>query len=117
MNLETVLVVAGALFAIGLFGALSRRSIIAVIMAVELMFNGVLVAAIGFSRFTAPADLLGADPSLAADSVGTALSGHMFAVFIIAIAAAETALALALVFAFYRARESADVMDAVEMKR
>ena len=115
MTLETVLAVAGALFAIGLFGALARRSIIAVIMAVELMFNGVLVAAIGFARFTAPASLLGSDPILTTDSVNTALSGHMFAVFIISIAAAETALALALVFAFYRARESVDVADAVEM--
>lgn len=115
MTIETVLIVAGALFAIGLFGALSRRSIIAVIMAVELMFNGVLVAAIGFARFAAPATLLGSDPILTSDSVNTALSGHMFAVFIIAIAAAETALALALVFAFYRARDSVDVADAVEM--
>ena len=111
-----MLVVAGALFAIGLFGVLSRRSIIAMIMAVELMFNGVLIAAIGFARFVAPASLLETDAVITMDSVRTALSGHMFAVFIIAIAAAETALALALVFAFYRARESADVADAAEMK-
>ena len=48
MTLEIVLVVAGALFSIGLFGVLARRNIIAVIMSLELMFNGVLVAAIGF---------------------------------------------------------------------
>lgn len=116
MTLETVLVVAGALFAVGLFGVLSRRSIIAMIMSVELMFNGVLVAAIGFARFTAPASLLGTDGLITLDAANSALSGHMFAVFIIAIAAAETALALALVFAFYRAKESTDVADAVEMK-
>ena len=51
MTLEIVLVVAGALFSIGLFGVLARRNIIAVIMSLELMFNGVLVAAVGFSRF------------------------------------------------------------------
>lgn len=116
MTLETVLVVAGAIFAIGLFGVLSRRSIVAVIMAAELMFNGVLIAAVGFSRFGAPASLLGASPDLAMDSVRTALSGHMFVVFIIAIAAAETALALALVFAFYRVRESVEVDDATVMR-
>lgn len=116
MTLETVLVVAGALFAIGLFGALARRSIIAMIMSVELMFNGVLVAAVGFARFAAPASLLNIDGAVTLDAANSALSGHMFAVFIIAIAAAETALALALVFAFYRAKESTDVADAVEMR-
>ena len=116
MTLDTVLVVAGALFAIGLFGALARRSIIAMIMSVELMFNGVLIAAVGFARFAAPASLLNIDGAVTLDAANSALSGHMFAVFIIAIAAAETALALALVFAFYRAKESTDVADAVEMR-
>lgn len=116
MTLESVLVVATAVFAIGLFGVLSRRNIIAVIMSLELMFNGVLIAAIAFSRFTAPAALLGIEGELSADSLRTALSGHMFAVFIISIAAAETALALALVFAFYRARETVEITDAAQMR-
>ena len=116
MTLEIVLVVAGALFSIGLFGVLARRNIIAVIMSLELMFNGVLVAAIGFSRFTAPAALIGVNGAITESAIRSALTGHMFAVFVISIAAAETALALALVIAFYRAKQSVEVTDAAEMK-
>ena len=116
MTIEIVLVVAGALFSIGLFGVLARRNIIAVIMSLELMFNGVLVAAIGFSRFTAPAALIGADASITEGAIRSALTGHMFAVFVISIAAAETALALALVFAFYRVKQSVEITEASEMK-
>ena len=116
MTLEIVLVVAGALFSIGLFGVLARRNIIAVIMSLELMFNGVLVAAIGFSRFTAPAALMDTSGGITEVAVRSALTGHMFAVFVISIAAAETALALALVFAFYRAQHSVEITDASAMK-
>lgn len=116
MTLEIVLVVAGALFSIGLFGVLARRNIIAVIMSLELMFNGVLVAAVGFSRFAAPAALIGADGDITESAIRSALAGHMFAVFVISIAAAETALALALVFAFYRAKQSVEIADAATMK-
>ncbi len=116
MTLESVLVVATAIFAIGLFGVLSRRNIIAVIMSLELMFNGVLIAAVAFSRFTAPSALLGVEGEILADDLRTALTGHMFAVFVISIAAAETALALALVFAFYRARETVEITEATQMK-
>ena len=116
MTLEMVLVVAGALFSIGLFGVLARRNIIAVIMSLELMFNGVLVAAVGFSRFAAPAALIGANGDITESAIRSALTGHMFAVFVISIAAAETALALALVFAFYRAKQSVEITDAATMK-
>ena len=116
MTLEAVLVVAGALFSIGLFGVLARRNIIAVIMSLELMFNGVLVAAIAFSRFTAPASLIGSGGDITEGAVRSALTGHMFAVFVISVAAAETALALALVFAFYRAKQSVEITDVAEMK-
>jgi len=116
VTLEAVLIVAGALFSIGLFGVLARRNIIAVIMSLELMFNGVLVAAIGFSRFTAPASLLGAGGDVTESAVRSALSGQALAIFIISIAAAETALALALVFAFYRVKQSTEISDASEMK-
>ena len=116
MTLEMVLVVAGALFSIGLFGVLARRNIIAVIMSLELMFNGVLVAAVGFSRFAAPAALIGANGDITESAIRSALTGHMFAVFVISIAAAETSLALALVFAFYRAKQSVEITDAATMK-
>ncbi len=116
MTLEAVLVVSGALFAIGLFGVLARRNIIAVIMSLELMFNGVLVAAIGFSRFTAPVALIGVEGEVLESAARSALTGHMFAIFVISVAAAETALALALVFAIYRSRQSVELTAASQMK-
>lgn len=55
MTLEAVLVVAAALFSVGLFGALSQQSVVMVMMGLELMLNGVILAAGGFWFFLAPA--------------------------------------------------------------
>lgn len=115
MTIESVLLVSGALFAIGAYGVLSRRSLITVIMSLELMFNGVVIAAVAFSRFTPAAALLSGDP-LTAEAVRSALTGHAFAIFVTAVAAGEAALAFALVFAMYRAGESVEITDAAEMK-
>ena len=111
MTLENALLVSAILFAIGLYGALTRRNAIVLIMSIELMFNAVNIAAIGFSRFTEPMSLPGTPAEVTADTVGSALSGHVFAIFIIAAAAAEVALGLALVIAIYRQRETADVSE------
>jgi NADH-quinone oxidoreductase subunit K len=116
MTLENALLVSGALFAIGLFGVLSRRNLVNVIMSLELMFNGVVLAAIAFSRFTLPAALADGGPVDVA-AVRSALTGHVLAVFVISVAAAETGLGLALVFALFRRRESVELTDASEMKR
>ena len=59
MNLENVLLVSAILFAIGLYGALTRRNAIILLMSIELMFNAVNIAAVGFSRYTVPATLSG----------------------------------------------------------
>ncbi len=115
MTLENVLLVSAALFAIGAYGVVSRSSLITVIMSLELMFNGVVIAAVAFSRFTPSAALLSGDP-LTAEAIRSALTGHAFAIFIIAVAAGEAALAFALVFAMYRTRESIEITDASEMK-
>ncbi len=116
MTLENVLLVSAALFAIGIYGVMSRRNIITVLMSIELMFNAVVIAAIAFSRFTAPAGLVDGATPVQAASVRLALTGHAFAVFIIAVAAAEVALGLAIVFALYRARETTEITDAAVMK-
>lgn len=55
MTLQTVLLVAAALFSVGLYGALSQRVVVMVMMGLELMINGVIVAAGGFWWFSAPA--------------------------------------------------------------
>ena len=116
MNLENVLLVSSILFAIGLYGALTRRNAIVLLMSIELMFNAVNIAAVAFSRYTVPAALNGSPVEVTADTVGAALSGHVFALFIIAAAAAEVALGLALVIAIFRQRETADVSELDTMR-
>ncbi|GIT18846.1 MAG: hypothetical protein CM1200mP39_16520 [Dehalococcoidia bacterium] len=65
-----------ALFAIGAYGVISRRSLVTVIMSLELMFNGVVIAAVAFSRFTPSAALIAADP-LTAEAIRSSLTGQL----------------------------------------
>jgi NADH-quinone oxidoreductase subunit K len=96
------LVVAAALFGIGLYGALSRRNAIAVLMGVELMLNSVNVNLLAFWRHVEVA-------------AGT-ISGQVFAIIVITVAAAEAAVGLALVIAVYRNQRTVDVEDVDLMK-
>ncbi len=96
-------IVAAALFAIGLYGVLSRRSAVLILMSIELMLNAVNVNLIGYVAF---ADI--ADPSRAL--------GQVIIVFVITIAAAELALALAIVLRLYRNRSTANVDEVNLMK-
>ena len=89
-------VVSAALFAVGLYGVLSRRSAVLILMSIELMLNAVNVNLIGFAAFV---DF--ADPSRAL--------GQVIAEFVITIAAAELALALAIVLRLYRNRSTVNV--------
>lgn len=117
VGLEHYLIVSAILFAIGLYGALSRRNLITVLMAIEIMFNGVNVALVALSRFALPA-VLAANPSSTAATVAqTVLTGQVFAVFIITVAAAEVALGLGIVIAIYRSRETVDITDVSLMRR
>ena len=116
MNLENVLLVSAILFAIGVYGVMSRRSIITVLMSIEIMFNATVLAAIAFSRFTIPATLADGSSPVHTAAVRLALTGHAFAIFVIAVAAAEVALGLAILFTLYRARETAEITDAATMK-
>jgi len=85
-GLTHYLVLSSALFCIGIFGLLTRRNAVGVLMSIELMFNAVNINFVAFSRFIAP----------------DALSGQVFAIFIITIAAAEAAVGLAIVMLLYR---------------
>jgi NADH-quinone oxidoreductase subunit K len=89
------LVVAAALFCIGLYGVLSRRNAIAVLMGIELMLNAVNVNLVAFWRYITP----------------QALTGQVFAIFVITIAAAEAAVGLAVVIAAYRRRDTVIVEE------
>ena len=117
MSLESFLVVAAILFSIGLYGALSKRNAITVLMCIELMFNGVNITAVALSRYVLPARLA-LEPDLATNEVAQfLLTGQVFAIFIITVAAAEVALGLAIVLAIYRNRGSVLVSDINLMKK
>jgi NADH:ubiquinone oxidoreductase subunit K len=94
VTLEQVLIVGGILFSMGLYIALSKRNAVAVLMGIEVMLNAVNLTFIGFARFV--------DSSRPID-------GHVFAIFVITVAAAEAAVALALVVAIYRHRQMIEV--------
>ena len=100
--LSWYLVVAAALFCIGLYGALSRRNAIAVLMGVELMLNSVNINLLAFWRHV--------------EVVAGTLSGQVFAIIVITVAAAEAAVGLALIIAVYRNRRTVAIEDVDMMK-
>ena len=108
MSLESMLVVAAILFCVGLYGALARRNFIAVLMSIELMFNGVNLTLVAMGRWVAPYSVQ--------ETLSAVLTGQVFAVFIITVAAAEIALGLGIVFAMFRNTESVDLTDAAAMR-
>ena len=108
MSLEAMLIIGAVLFAIGLYGALARRNVLAVLMSIELMFNAVTLTLVAMAKYVAPAGL--------EENLGAVLTGQVFAVFIITVAAAEIALGLGIVFAMYRTTESVDLTEAAELR-
>ena len=100
--LSWYLVVAALLFCIGLYGALSRRNAIAVLMGVELMLNAVNVNLLAFWRHV--------------EVIQATLSGQVFAIIVITVAAAEAAVGLALAIALFRTRRTVDVEEVDTMK-
>jgi NADH-quinone oxidoreductase subunit K len=95
MGLQAYLTLAGALFAIGLFGVITRRNTIGILLGIELMLNAVNINLVAFARFNG-------DPA-----------GMVFTVFTICITVAEVALGLALVILIFRVRRTviADHLD------
>jgi len=93
ISLEHYLVLSAILFCIGLYGALAKRNAIIILMCIEIMLVAVSIAMVAFSRFVVP----------------TLLTGQVFAIFIMAVAAAEAAVGLAIIISIYRNRESIDI--------
>lgn len=95
IGLQHYLVISAALFCLGLLGVLTRRNAVNVLMGVELILNSANVNLVAFSRY------------------GTGnLQGQMFAIFVIVIAAAEVAVALAIVLTLYRLRRTPNLDEA-----
>jgi len=92
VGLEHYLILSAVLFSIGLYGALAKRNAIIILMSIELMLNAVNIAMVAFSRYIVP----------------LMLTGQVFAIFIMVVAAAEVAVGLAIIIAIYRHRETID---------
>lgn len=99
-NLNTFLILGAILFGIGIYGIVTRRTFIGMLIAAELLLAGASINFMAFNRFTAP------DPAV----------GQIFALFIMAIAAAEAAIGLSIVIAVYRHFKSIDAEDTVQLK-
>lgn len=97
MSLITILIVAAALIGIGLYGALSQQSFVMLMMGLELMLNGTMLAAVGFWAFTAAG----------------VPEGQLLTIIVMAVMAIEMAMGFALVVAVYRGKQ-ADVTEALE---
>ena len=100
ITLNHILIVSTLLFFIGVYGFLSRRNLITMLMAVELMLNSVNLNFIAFNNYVYPGNL----------------DGLFFTIFIITIAASEAAVAIAIIINLYRNYQSINVDDADIMK-
>jgi NADH:ubiquinone oxidoreductase subunit K len=98
--LEHFLVLSAILFSIGVYGVLTRRNAVLIIMSVELMLNAASINMVAFAAYTSPA----------------AFTGIIFAIFIITIAAAEVGLALAIILRIFRNRGTANVDEVNALK-
>ena len=103
-SLQSFLIVSSLLFCLGMFTVLTRRNAIGVLMGIELILNAAGINFVAFSRFLQPSQTV------------SLLSGQVFTLFIIAIAAAEVAVALAIVLALYSRMKTIDVEDFKELR-
>jgi NADH-quinone oxidoreductase subunit K len=100
IGLHHFLIISTGLFFIGVYGFLTRRNLITILMSVELVLNSVNINFIAFNKYLWPEQM----------------DGLFFTLFIIAIAAAEAAVAIAIIINLYRSFRSIDVDDAAEMR-
>jgi len=99
-TLQHYLVFSALLFTVGAYGLLTRRNLIAMLMSVELVLNAAALNFVAFHHFLYSGDT----------------AGPVFAIFIIAIAAAEAAIALAIFIALFRYKRNLDVQEADSLK-
>ena len=98
--IEHILFLSTALFFIGMYGLFTRRNLVTMLMSIELILNSVNINFVAFNKYLYP----------------DKLDGAFFTLFIIAIAAAEAAVAIAIIINLYRSHQSIDVEEATEMK-
>jgi NADH:ubiquinone oxidoreductase subunit K len=100
ITVQHYLAVSAALFAFGVLGVLTRRNAVNVLMGIELILNSANINLVAFSRFASRPNM----------------DGQLFAVFVIVIAAAEVAVALAIVLQLYRLKRTPNLDEATSLK-
>ncbi|MDP4266334.1 MAG: NADH-quinone oxidoreductase subunit NuoK [Bacteroidota bacterium] len=98
--LEAFLIISTFMFFTGVFGFITRKNLITILMSVELILNSVNINFVAINRYLFP----------------DRLQGHFFALFVIAVAASETAVAIAIIINIYRRFKTVDVENVNEMK-
>jgi NADH:ubiquinone oxidoreductase subunit K len=100
VSLEHYLILSAILFSIGLYGALAKRNAVVILMSMEIMLVAASIAMVAFSRYIVP----------------TLLTGQVFVIFIMVVAAAEAAVGLAIIMAIYRSYSTIDATKINLMK-
>ncbi len=100
ISIYDIITVSTLMFFIGAYGFISRKNLITMLMAIELMLNAVNINFVAFNKYLHPQNM----------------EGHFYALFIIAIAAAEAAVAIAIIINLHRNLNSIDVEDVNNMK-
>jgi NADH:ubiquinone oxidoreductase subunit K len=113
MTLEIILIFSSALFSIGIFGLLTRKNIVITLMSLELIFNSVVLSVVAFNRYSMHSSFF---DELTVNNFFGILSGNILGIFIICVAAGETALALAMVLALGKFKSTVELSDLSEMK-
>ena len=99
-TLESYMIISSAVFCLGLYNIMTRRNAVAILMGIELILNSANINFVAFNRFNSSIHL----------------DGHLMSVFIIVLAAAEAAVALAIIINLYRNIGSVDVDEARSLK-
>ena len=99
-NLESYLFISSMLFCLGVFGVITRRNAIAVLMGVELILNAANINFVAFAKFN-----------------GMNMDGHIFGLLVIVLAAAEAAVALAIIINIYNNMDTINVDDVAELNQ
>ena len=99
-SLQSYLLISTALFSIGLFGLLSRRNLVAILISLELILNSASLNFVAFNKF----------------SMADKAAGQVFAIFIIALAAAEVCIALSLILLLFRTKHSINIEQARDLR-
>ena len=102
IDLEHYLILSSILFCIGMYGALTKRNAVAILMSIEIMLNAVNIALVACSHY------------IALDVI--VLTGQVFVIFVMVVAAAEAMVGLAIIVAIYRSRRTVDVTQVDLMK-